>query len=422
MLMNRFFQLMAALVVLALYTTEVSAQHEIHRGPPFIDPNGYDPDYSQPFIEPMTFDPDFQFFAPAGVDRLGGEIEASIGWFATYDRTYTYVTRPQDEPSYTQGDFTWGNRFNIGYMTAEDHGWHASFMNIDGPNSFRVLEAERINVFLPDDTVNGDPDAVDLRGGGAGGGGQQPAAVQPGFPLRDRNDPVTQDRTYRVHESINEAQISGFELNKTFRIDPLHYQSIVEPFFGFRYTNVDDFFHRDVYERFDTTTGALVYTTAVPGVFPPAAVDLDDVSTEQLTSLRTHFDNQMFGGQIGLRWFKQKSRWNLSGEVRAFALQNFQSINRTIDVERTVYDGGVGQPDVDAVFYQRQTANGHASEFVIGTELRAEAAYNVTKYIRIRTGVEFMDFGRGIGRGNDLLLNDQDLLLVGANLGFEVNR
>src|SRR5687768_14648249 len=148
--MSRFFQLIAILSVLAPITVPVLAQHEMHMGPPMVSPDGYDPDLTQPFIEPFTFDPDFQFFAPAGVDRLGGEIDPSIGFFATYDRTYIYVTRPQDEPSYTQGDATWGNRFTFGFMTEEDHGWLASIMHIDGPNVFRVLEAERINVWEED--------------------------------------------------------------------------------------------------------------------------------------------------------------------------------------------------------------------------------------------------------------------------------
>jgi hypothetical protein len=413
---------MAVVMVLTLYTSQVAAQHELHRGPPVIDPNGYDPDLTQPFIEPMTFDSDFQFFAPAPVDRLGGEIDPSIGWFATYDRTYTYVTRPQDQADYVEGDFTWGSRYTFGYMSAEDHGWNVGFMHIDGPNEFRVLEQERINVFNPDDEINGNPDAVDLRaGGGGGGGGQQPGTTPlAGFPVRDRNDPVTGARDYRVHDSINTAKVSGFELNKTFRIDPLHYGSIVEPFFGFRFSNVDDFFRHDVYERFETATGALVFSTDNPAIFPPPPSTIAGISTEQFTTVRTHFDNNMFGGQLGMRWFKQKSRWNLSGEVRVFGLQNFQEFNRVTVIERTQYTNGTG--DVTAVFGNKSAVSGHASEFVIGTELRAEAAYNLTKYIRLRGGIQFFDFGRGIGRGNDLTRNDQDLLLVGTNLGFEVNR
>ena len=129
----------------------------------------------------------------------------------------------------------------------------------------------------------------------------------------------------------------------------------------------------------------------------------------------------MFGAQIGMRWHKQKSRWNLSSEMRAFALQNFQSFNRTTDVEVTLYDGGIAA-DVDAVFYNRTINSGHSAEFVFGTEIRAEAAYSISKYVQLRAGIQFMDFARGIGRGNDLARNDQDVLLVGATGGFTVNR
>lgn len=417
----RFFQLIVALIVFAPLHLQVLAQQEIHHGPPIVDPNGYDPDMLQPFIEPLTFDPDFQFFAPANVDQVSSEVEPPLGWFFTYDRVHIYVSRPQDEASYTQGDFTWGNRYDLGYMTDEDHGWLMSFLHIDGPNVNYRLEAERINVFQPQDTINGTPNAIDLRGGG-GGGGTANQQTNPGFPLRDRNDPVTRERDYRLYDSINEARVSSFELNKTFRHDPKHYGSIIEPFLGIRYANIDDFYQRDVYERFDETTGALVYSTAVPGLFPPPGTDIDDVRIEQLTSRKTHFDNNMFGGQLGMRWFKQKARWDLSGELRVFAFQNFQSFTTRLETERTQYDGGTNGSDPEYVVYHRFVDSGHAAEFVYGTEVRTEAAYNISKYLQLRAGIQFMDFARGIGRGNDLVRNDQDFLMVGGTFGFTVNR
>jgi hypothetical protein len=77
---------------------------------------------------------------------------------------------------------------------------------------------------------------------------------------------------------------------------------------------------------------------------------------------------------------------------------------------------------VNAVFYNRTVDSGHDAEFVFGTEVRVEAAYNVTKYVRLRAGWDFLSIGRGIGRGNNLARNDQDFLTTGATFGFEVNR
>lgn len=419
---SRFLWLTATLVALSAIATQAHAQHEIHHVPPVINPDGYNPDVAQPFIEPFTFQSDLQFFAPAEVDRINSEIEASTGWYATYDRAYIYVTRPQAESSYAEGDFTWGNRIDLGYMTEEDHGWLISFLHIDGPNNYQILEQERINVVEPDDEINFPPDGVILRGAAAGGGGgqQQQPTFLPGFPVRDRNNPVTNARDYQVRDSINVADLSSFEFNKTFRIHPLHFGSIIEPFFGFRFLNFNDYTENDVYSRFDSTTGALIFTTDSPVFFPPPPIA--GIGTEEFSLRKAQFENNMFGGQIGMRWFKQKSRWNLSGEVRAFAAQNFQAFTVTTDTEHTIYASGTGTPDISGVLYNSTINSAHAAEFVFGTEVRAEAAYDITKYLQLRAGMQFMEFARGIGRGNNILQNDQDVTMAGATFGVAVNR
>lgn len=422
---SRLFTVFATLVALWAIAPQAFAQKEIHHIPPLVNPDGFNPDVAQPFVNPTTFETDMQFFAPADIDDLNSEIDPSVGWFATYDRAYIYVTRPQAEDSYARGDFTWGNRFDLGYMTEEDHGWLMSFSHIDGPNAYHILEVERINVVEGEDITTIPPDAVILRGSDAGGGGGQgqPTAVDPAFPVfpvRDRNNPVTQGRDYIVRDSLNVADLSSFEFNKTFRIDPLHYGSIIEPFFGFRYFSFNDYFEQGRYSRFDTATGLLVYSTDV-FAFPPPP-DLDDVGVEQFDLFRAHFQNHMFGGQIGSRWFKQKSRWNLAGEVRAFAVQNFQSFTFTTNTERTIYESGTGDPEINGVLYNSTITNGHSAEFVFGTEVRAEAAYELTKYIQLRGGVQFLEFARGIGRGTNLLQNDEDVTMAGATFGLTVNR
>jgi hypothetical protein len=195
----------------------------------------------------------------------------------------------------------------------------------------------------------------------------------------------------------------------------------LEPFFGLRYITLNDYTQNDIYSRFETLTGNLVYTSAAGGIFiPPPALAL--VGTEQIDSVTTRFENHMFGAQLGLRWFKQKSRWNLSGEVRAFAVQNFQRFETRTNTERTVYASGVAPTTVTGVLYQSTVGNAASDEFVFGTEIRTQAAYDITKYIQLRTGVQFMNFGRGIARGNNPLNNDEDLLTVGYTIGVAVNR
>ena len=91
----------------------------------------------QPFIDPGYFQPDFQWFAPAEVSDYGGGEPPNHGIYVTFDRTYVNVTRPIDRfsmGSQNQGDFTWGNRMEVGYMTGDPKGWQAVLWHVNGPN------------------------------------------------------------------------------------------------------------------------------------------------------------------------------------------------------------------------------------------------------------------------------------------------
>ena len=418
-------------VAVCVLSSDAAAQREIHHVPPAVTFDGYNPDLTHPFIEPLTFDHDWQFFHQADPEIFGNP-EANIGFFATYNRMYLWMTRPDDQSAVSQsgqpytagdgtnGDFTWGNRFDIGYMTGEDHGWFMTFFNLDGPSVFDITQTERNNVFQPLDQINGDPNnQINLRGGGAGGGGGQqqqgPNPRIPGFPVRDRNNPFTLQRDYLTSNSINDAELTSWELNKTFRMHRLHYGSLMEPFVGFRYGKFLDRFQRDRYRRFDAN-GILV---------PIGANDTVQATAQSEEFLRdqSQFMNYLVGGQLGFRTLHEKGRWDLSSEFRLFAFQNFQSFTRQTDLESTFYGAGpaVGVVPVTVRLDRDKTA-GNATEFVFGTEIRAEAAYRVTRDVGLNLGMNFLYFGKGIGRGGDLQQNDQDVVLIGGVMGFVVNR
>jgi hypothetical protein len=440
MSISKFTIYFSAMAVL-LAAIPALAQREIHHVPPFVDADGYNPDVYHPFIAPDLFDPDYQFFAPAEFSEFGRGDAAPRGWFGSYDRLYLWVTRPNNQnsggvfPGSQQsilgdnkaGDFGWGNRFDVGYMTAEDHGWLATFWSLNGPNHGGGPEVERISVFQALDEINNDSNlVVELRGGAAGGGGGAAMMMmaggnqgRQGQPARDQNDPITGARDYRFNNSVNVASLSSFELNKTFRFNALHYGSTIEPFVGFRYMKFSDFFGRDSYERFDPDGVALG-----PGL-PPAPLDLGDFNTEEFRRLQAQFDNHMVGGQVGLRWHKRKEKWKLSGELRAFAFQNFQSLESSSSLERTLHTPGATGgtvATVTGVTLDFVNFGGHADEFVFGTEIRAEAAYNVTRDFSIRTGMALMEMARGVGRGGVLSFNDQSVTIVGGTFGFQFNR
>ncbi|MCA9122119.1 MAG: BBP7 family outer membrane beta-barrel protein [Planctomycetaceae bacterium] len=412
MSIRKIFGSFATIAALALLVSHVNAQHEIHRGMPIIDPDGNDPDLWHPFVDTTAFPHDFQFFAPAEFGEFGNGAEAPTGWFATADRMHIYFSRPRDEPSHTEGDFTWGNRFTVGYMSEEDHGWFAEFWNISGPNVFAVTEAERVNVLNTNDEINTvSQNYVDLRSGGTVTVMDQ----NPGVPLSDQNNAISGDRRYFIRDSLNAANHTSLEINKSFRWKPLHYGSRIEPFFGFRYMNFQDYWEQDSYSRI-TDLGVDV------GQVPPLTQDPSLLQNERFDQLTSRFDNHMVGGQFGARWYKVKGRWNLSSEIRAFLFSNFQFQRTQLHSELTFYNNTGVDEMPEGVFLNNTITSANATEFVFGGEVRAEAAYELTRDVSVRLGITFSELGRGIGRGNNINRNDQSVTMFGTTFGVDYKR
>lgn len=369
MSLNRPFAWLAALLVVLGLASDALAQHY------------------QPFIDPTYFQPDLQFFAPAEVSAYSGGEPPNTGFYFDYDRVHINMTRPVDEASlfsYAQGDFTWGNRYELGYMTEDETGWQLVHWHINGPYEAIKLFQERLDVFNEDDEPPDDPDPI----------------------IQDRNP-----RQYILEDSLNQALYSSVEFNKVWRRKEFHNGTILEPIVGLRYVNFKDFYRRDDYTRFESI--------GPPGQPDPGTPNVNG-DWEQLQSNRAIFENAMFGGQLGCRVFNQRGRWLLSGELRAFALQNYQTLNNIQFTRQTRYTAFLGDPEVELQF--RTDTFLHADEFVYGGEVRAEASYELTRDINLRFGAVFIDFANGIGRGNIMLNNDQDVQMAGVTFGFTVNR
>jgi hypothetical protein len=372
----------------------------------------------QPFVDPGYFNPDFQFFAPAEVYDFGGEEKPNTGIYVTFDRMYVNVTRPIDTPtpganhpippavppattvapfpgdpaqgfsfgSGNQGDFTWGNRMEIGYMKGDPSGWQAVIWRVNGPNE-NFSNADYVQRF----TDNAGTLILNV---------PVPGAV----------------------DSVNDLKISNFELNKVFRLKPYHNGTTLEPIIGYRYMNVRDFFQRQSLLEFPGTSGLPVFAVG-------------DEFLQQLTH-RSIFENQLHGGQLGARLFRQRGHWMLSGQFTFFASANFQSL-RVIDQQSIMANPDLelidGTPEDKINWFgagglngggdiNRQLHNYRATQFVFGGEVRGEASYELTRDINLRAGFVFMDLGQGIGRGDTLRFNNQAVQMAGVTFGLTVNR
>ncbi|MCA9130112.1 MAG: BBP7 family outer membrane beta-barrel protein [Planctomycetales bacterium] len=353
-----------------------------------------------PFADPLEFDPDWQFFAPVDIDSLtemSPRKRANVGWFASYDRTNLWTSRPETEQSKSTGDFGWGNRYDFGLMTDDRSGWLFSFRNMGGPNVYDRVYAERINRVNTAD-VN---DPVNT----------------PVIPFIDANDPQLQTRAYILGDSLNVVGLTNFEINKTWRREPYRYGGILEPMIGFKYTTLKDLALNQSYTR---SIGQIT----VPGG-TTASTQL-----ETLISNETRIQNQMVGGQLGARYFTHYNRWTLSSELRAFGMSNFQQREFQQRSFITEYGGAPAiNAAVAAIDYTTGTGVVHSSntEFVFGFEARAEASYQVTRSFNVRAGIDVLDFAKGIWRGanpgfGNTDLHDQDIQMAGYTFGLSINR
>jgi len=349
-----------------------------------------------PFADPMEFDPDYQFFAPVDADyleELSPRKRAHVGFFGAYDRGYTLVSRSNQEGG--GGDFTWTNRYEVGFMNEKNSGWLFTARHMGGPNVYYQVGQPRINLYNANDA--GD-------------------YLNPVFPSIDRNDPLTGERTYILADSLNVASFSSLELNKTWRMEPYRYGGILEPLVGLRYSNFQDYSINQEYSR------SLFQITSPL----PAATFL----TETLTTADWRIDNRMFGGQLGARYFNHYGRWTLSAELRALAMGNWRREQQRYVTTTTQYSSASSGGTVAAqeTSWPNYVVPKQTTSFVPGFEIRTEAAYQVTKYFDIRGGIDFVDLASNIRRATVNpgpvfgVAGNNSVQMLGFTFGLTLNR
>ncbi len=357
-------------------------------GPIAFAQNGY-----HPSAEPMNFDPDWQFFAPVqlqDVEELSARQRANKGFFLTYDRMHLGFSRSDTEAGSHQIDFTWGNRWDFGWMKENDHGWTFSAMQVSGPNVYNIYEQNRVHQYLSleqlEDLLEEDPALLDVG-----------------------------DRIYELADSVNVGNYVNFEGNKVWRFEPYRYGGILEPMVGVRYSHFRDYARNDVYNV----------------VFPIFNEFGTDLAQETLIRDYTTTDNHMVLGQVGYRYTKFVRRWTFSNEFKAFAGHVFQSQGTTRETITAYFDTDVSAGD-DPVQENDRRGTSYAGrrndQSTVGMDLRLEAAYKATKYVDLRAGFQMLYFGRGIWRGSTVteqgnqFSQDQSLVMPGFTFGFAINR
>lgn len=340
------------------------------------------------FPEFCPEDLNYTWFEPIYCDCGDERPLARTGFFFDYMRLKANVSRSREADGSQFGDWTTGNIFDFGYMRDADHhgqasGWLMSVLKMNNPNLF--LRNENID--------RNDNEVLDLLGNPIG----------------------------ETFEQLNAFNVYGVEVNRVWRMEPTFHGAILEPFAGVRYVRIRDHFGTARYN---------VVNPVIPTVGPANGV-LQFSEFDNYIDSATFTDNDLYGGQIGLRAFKQRGRWRLGTEIRGFSFHNFAE--RTIETadtftERDVFalydENGALTAIANGPLESTVTVlddNDVKNRFVWGGELRIDVGFDITKKFSIELGGVFLAFADGIGRGNESLIGES-FISGGATLGFAINR
>jgi hypothetical protein len=390
---------------------------------------------------PVKFDIDWQPFAPADISEYGSSPKRRYGFFASYERLYWAISKPPRatigseaaeglyfEPSANldifernsfdtgvfNGDFGWGNRYDLGWIDTDNYGWLVSILsNLSQNQTYQnaggnILFDDPLGLLFNYTDVNGDNFDDDRNGNDIFGRDGIDTTVPPdGTPDQPFSPPDTGDQvrfatTYETVRLTNRIEFNGVELMRTFRIPRFHDGSDFQLLYGVRYLQVKDRF---------TILGT-------GGLFDS-------------TFMNTTIQNEIVGPQIGFRWSLQRERWSCSAEGRFMAAANFQNGN-----QYWVYASEIDTPAIrnaPAVTAYSTRNEAHETEFTPLGELRVQTSYYLTRAVALKVGYTLL-YADGIQRaGNSVNYelpnfgiknnNGDDYILTnGLSFGVEVNR
>jgi len=353
--------LMTTLVAALLPAGAAFCQPNDYRmDPPFTDFSSFS-DYT-PFVEPGYFDHDLKFFAPTEIDEFSGPPKPKTGYFGEYNRLYAAMGRGRADLQTTfGGNFSWGNRMVIGYMTDNDTGWSVEYQKQSGVSY----------------TQNNPVVAL------------QRQVTTPTLALVAVND-------FNFPQISVASEFHTVEIDKVFRMEPWQDGGYWEAFVGAKYS-----YSRDSMLTRRTEVGLLL--------------------SDSLLEVK----NDMLFASLGARFSKRKGSWKMSGEVRAFAGPSFQSTfirNNLAPIvpNPTVSPGGLNAANALPLANRPVFTQGSSESFVVGGDILMQSEFALTRDISITGGWILEHYGTGVLR---IVADGSDSLTrAGVFGGIVVNR
>lgn len=412
---------------------------------------------------------DVDLGAPADLSLYGGYPRPNSGWWGKAEGIYWVFQAPDTttigrdgfnpptfdgfrrlfqpntiDTGFIDSDWAWGNRLEGGYMGEDNKGWMVGgFKTNTVSSSFETFNTDGgVGVsFLPQlapDGVSTLQGFTDINNDGFdddhnqnnifGRDGEDigrpnpnppPAIIPPpdGIPdvaaPTDFGDLVYFPVFFDAIRAENKTRTFNIELMRVWRRSPCPKWVLLEWFAGARYFYINDKFNVE----------------ALGGILNPNQTADLDVSDGSYWN--SEVENNLVGGQFGVRAQRKIQRLGFIAEGRGFIGANFQNYNLRGQLGNGLVPGADNQPvDLgDTTF--RDSA--HSTVFAPGGELRLQLNYQVTNAVQLQVGWTGMYFN-GIARASqsiDYVIpgmqvttanNEQDLFIQGVNFGVEINR
>ncbi len=317
------------------------------------------------------------------------------------------------DTGFANNDYVWGNRWELGYMDDNDHGWMASIAHVH--NYHPELRARNATIAFGDPfgvntqfvDFNGDGIDDDLNGNFIFGN-TSPFNFDASFPPDGTLDtylgpdfgdlfslPVSFGNIY----AFQRTSYSSYEVMHLYRWDPLHSGATVEWLCGLRYTQISDDFN--------------LFGSAGTGLITDMTI---------IGQIRNH----LVGPQIGVRWNRQEGAWRVGAEGRFMAAANFQQaqVNSQFFGNNSQLQSGTIVGGIDEVTDTTWAPLG---------ELRLDVSYQLTNAVSLRCGYTGLVAG-GVGWASRrinyqlpqaLVLDEhksEAFVVNGFHFGVEVNR
>ena len=256
--------------------------------------------------------------------------------------------------------WSWGERYNLGWMGKDDRGFEASFLDVVGSTGFRNRTADLVLTGVDDGGNDAGLDGIDDDINNFG------------------NDFHQLDTTYRVGE-----------LNRVFR-QVLRNGDVFQPYLGGRYTQIIDNSH----DRF------------VDDIIPAdlngdGTIDGPDEDPDVESRLNQLVTNSAIGFQIGGRHIRRRGRFTYSTDGSLAVSHNRQRLNveNFIVADRT--DGGIALgPDGFRPLVEETDEFFTSDSFVPSIDLEFAISYNVTRDITLRAGAQLNYLWQNVARAN----------------------